>query len=254
MGRAAAAQREVLHVIDLEGTRNIVVRATTDAGLTADLVTAVGGLSGVDWALGVGPAQDGYNLLRANGPAVGVRRVYATTLTPLHLSTRSPLPDAAYVDPAGRTLLGLADPAGAVSVGPGRTYPIVGLTFPPENLTRDEPIVLIPDIPTAKAPLVGLTVQASAQDQVAPLVSAVARMAVTPDPTKVTLESSTRLANLRARVDDNLASFGRGLLLLILAAGTALVTLVLVALVQLRRRDFGRRRALGATRGLIITL
>lgn len=253
-GRAAAAQRQVLQVIDLEDTRSITVRASADAGLTADLITAVGGLSGVDWVIGVGPAEDGFNRDRPGGQAVGVRRLYASTLDPLHLTTRSPLTDAAYVDPAGRALLGFAEPAGAISVAAGRTYPVVGLTTPPENLTRGEPMALIPATPTSTAPLVGMTVQASGPEHVAPLLTAVASMAVSPDPTKVTIESSSRLAALRASVDANLASFGRELLSLILTAAAALVSLILIALVQLRRRDFGRRRALGATRGMIIAL
>ena len=253
-GGAAAAQREVLRVIDHEDTRSITVRATADAGLSADLLTAVGGLSRVEWAIGVGPAEDGYNLNRPGGQAVGVRRVYATSLAPLHLTTRSPVADAAYVDPAGRALLGLADPAGAVSVGPGHTYPIVGMMNPPTSLTRGEPMVLVPTAPTATAPLVGLTVEAESPEAVAPLLRAVASLAVSPDPSKVTIESSSRLAALRERVNADLASFGRGLLVVVLSTGAALVTLILFALVQLRRRDFGRRSALGATSGMVLSL
>lgn len=83
---------------------------------------------------------------------------------------------------------------------------------------------------------------------------ALSRMATVADPSQVTIESSARLAALRADVEHNLTTYGRSLLLLILACGGGLIAIILRSLVLLRRRDFGRRRALGATRGTIVAL
>lgn len=254
-GQAAAAQRQVLNVIDREDTRTITVRARLDADLRADLVTQVSGFSGVEWVVGLGPAQDGYNANGVGRRAVGVRRVYSSSLDPLRLSHKSPIHDAAYVDEAAKDLLGLADSVGAVNVGAGlMSYPVVGAVNPPATVTRGEAVVFVPSSATNVAPLVGLTVQADSPDRVAPLLRAITTVVVSRDPSQVTIESSSRVAALRASIEEDLARFGRGLLLLILAASAALTALILAALVQLRRRDFGRRRALGATRGMVIGL
>ena len=51
-----------------------------------------------------------------------------------------------------------------------------------------------------------------------------------------------------------MATFGRTLLLGVLGGGALLVAIVTLADVLVRRKDLGRRRALGATRGAILFL
>jgi putative ABC transport system permease protein len=74
------------------------------------------------------------------------------------------------------------------------------------------------------------------------------------DPTKIKVTTSESLATLRALVQGQLGSFGRSLVIVIFALTAVLVAAILYGLVMLRRRDFGRRRALGASRGLIVGL
>jgi putative ABC transport system permease protein len=59
---------------------------------------------------------------------------------------------------------------------------------------------------------------------------------------------------VRAAVAGELGRFGRRLVLAALAVGLILVTIMVYGSVTLRRQDFGRRRALGASRTTIITL
>lgn len=61
-------------------------------------------------------------------------------------------------------------------------------------------------------------------------------------------------ADVRAAVAGELGRYGRQLVTIILAVGLLLVGLNLYGAVTTRRRDFGRRRALGATRPTIISL
>ena len=68
--------------------------------------------------------------------------------------------------------------------------------------------------------------RAESPEAVAPLQETVASLAVSPDPSKVTIESKPA-ASLRERVNADLASFGRGLLVVVLSTGAALVTLIL---------------------------
>ncbi|CAN5174957.1 hypothetical protein BH09ACT6_BH09ACT6_11800 [soil metagenome] len=74
-----------------------------------------------------------------------------------------------------------------------------------------------------------------------------------PDRARARLRAESRAA---ARVCGLalLAQFGEGLVLTVFGAGAALVAVILSCLVLLRRKDFGRRRALGASCRLIIGL
>ncbi len=74
------------------------------------------------------------------------------------------------------------------------------------------------------------------------------------DPSKVSIESSATLASLRDLVDSQLGGLGWALVLLVFTLAGILVAAVSFAFVVLRRRDFGRRRALGASRRWIVAL
>ena len=66
-------------------------------------------------------------------------------------------------------------------------------------------------------------------------------------------ESPTALADLQRAVGGDLGGYRRALLLVVQATGGFLVAVVVLAEVLLRRRDLGRRRALGASRpGLLL--
>ncbi|MEI2777571.1 MAG: FtsX-like permease family protein [Tetrasphaera sp.] len=254
-GRAAAAQRQILAVIDDEDTRSIMIRATVDAGVAAHLVTDAAALSGASWALGVGPARDGVNARRLGDvAAVGVRAMYASSLQAIGVSGPPAVPGAAYANREAERVLGFIDGVGGVTTTDGTSFSVVGRAEIPPAIDLSEPLVLAPVSPAGSQPLTALLVRARTPADVAPLMRALSRMVTVDDPSKVTVESSARLAALRADVDANLTSYGRSLLLLILTSGVGLVTIILSALVFLRRRDFGRRRALGATRGMIVGL
>lgn len=74
------------------------------------------------------------------------------------------------------------------------------------------------------------------------------------DPTVLQVRSPVTVAELRGEIVGDLASFGRGLLLLVLGAGTLLVAVVVLADTLVRRTDIGRRRALGAPRWAVVTI
>jgi putative ABC transport system permease protein len=62
------------------------------------------------------------------------------------------------------------------------------------------------------------------------------------------------LADLRALVQTQLGSFSQSLILLTFGLSGILVAAILYGLVVMRRKDFGRRRALGAAQSLIVSL
>ena len=99
-----------------------------------------------------------------------------------------------------------------------------------------------------------LVIIADRPDLVAPVAEAVRSVLVVTDPAKITLTTSENLAALRGLVEGQLDSFGRSLVIVVFALTGVLVAAILYGLVMLRRKDFGRRRALGASQALIIAL
>jgi putative ABC transport system permease protein len=73
-------------------------------------------------------------------------------------------------------------------------------------------------------------------------------------PDGATVQSSAAMAALRAAIGGELSRQSRGVVLGLLAAVTAATLLNVWGMVLLRRKDFGRRRALGATRLTIVLL
>jgi len=88
-----------------------------------------------------------------------------------------------------------------------------------------------------------------------PSVVAGALMALAPDrSTSITVETAEALVAVRAAVRGELEVFSRQLVTLVLGIGLVLVALNLYGTVTSHRRDFGRRRALGASRSLVVGL
>ena len=82
----------------------------------------------------------------------------------------------------------------------------------------------------------------------------VLRLIAPPSPDKVSVISPVSLAQLTEEVSGDLATFGRTLLFGVLGGGAVLVAIIVLADVLVRRKDIGRRRALGSTRGAIVSL
>lgn len=255
-GRTVAAEQSVLSTIDSAGTRSIVIRAEDGAGITSDAVARIFGVEGVQWAAGFSSAIDSTNSLVADGLRVPARHLYAQDLTPLGIPKLSPLPNAlGYASPSALEQLGLLDVAGSITLTTGASYAIAGSLVTPEYLNDLEPLILIPEVDTTGAETINLiVVTADRPDLVGPVAEAVLSLLAPSDATKITVQTSEALAQLRALLQGELGSFSRGLVLVIVGLTGVLVAITLFGLVMLRRKDFGRRRALGATRSLIVGL
>lgn len=149
--------------------------------------------------------------------------------------------------------LGLANATGGVT-GDAFTGPVVG-TF-----TADEPLgnlntgLLVPTDPSTEHRMRSLYVVASSINDVAVLEDVVPGLMHMTDRTQLRIESPAVLADLQEVVAGQLGENTRRLMLGVLTAGLILIGVTLYGATAARRRDFGRRRALGATRSAIITL
>ncbi|WP_241961183.1 ABC transporter permease [Salinibacterium hongtaonis] len=148
----------------------------------------------------------------------------------------------------------MIDTVGAVSSLNDSEYTVFGEVYVPDYLSFLEPAVLAPQPSHDSGPISILVVVAESPNLVAPLSEAVLSVLGIADVSSVKVTTSETLAQLRAVVKGELGSFGRGLVFIVFVISAALTGAILFGLVMMRRKDFGRRRALGATQSLIVLL
>ncbi|MFC5999425.1 FtsX-like permease family protein [Quadrisphaera sp. GCM10027208] len=246
-GRVVSAERAVLERIDDADVTVIqVVDDEGGAGLDAVTVRRLESMSTVAWVVGLGPVED----VRPSGlpGAEPVPARYVVGSSPaLRLPPDSGFRPQAVVGDASRDRLGLVDSSGAVDLTSGVQLPVVG-TFtasPPLSSLRE--LVLIVE-PSWTGPLRRIHVQVRNPEDVLVTAEAVQAVLGDGDNAAARVEVAQDLALVRAAVQGELGGTGRATVLQTLAAGLLLATLTIFAGLQGRRRDFGRRRALGATR------
>lgn len=256
-GRSAGAGQEVLESLDAAGSRSIAIRAEAGAGIGADVLDRVANIQGVAWAGAFSPAVDSVNASVRDGIRVPLRAVYSDNLEALGIPIPSSLPgELAYASTRALDDLGLPDIAGAVTVPrSGESFAVAGQLEVPDFLAPYEPLLLVPGAGASGEDPVGLIlVTAAHPDLVVPVSEAVLSVLGADDPSAVTVQTSEAVAQLRSIIQGQLGGSSHSLILAILALTATLLAILLHALVLMRRRDFGRRRALGATRGLIVGL
>lgn len=258
-GRSAAAEEAVLGQIDAQGTRTIVIQAKgTQPGMTTSTVDSLSRLNAVEAVVGLGPVTDATAAALPLGSRIGVRLGYgrvdgADLLQPvgvLGLRVAMASPDSARV-------AGLPPGAGTIRLIDGEDLLVTGSLAVPAYLKDLEPLTLIPADRSTKQhpqPLSTIVVLAHAPEDVASVANAVRGLLADVPPDGATVQSSAAMANLQAAVGGELTRQSRGLVVGLLGAAAAATFLNVWGMVLLRRKDFGRRRALGATRLTIVTL
>lgn len=266
-GRTVGAQQGVIATLDDAGTRSIVVRAQQDAGLDASVLARLQGVSSIAWSGGFGAASDVVNAEVVGGEKVPLRPSFGIELSSIGVQG-SGLPGVAYGSDAALHELGLESAAGAVVGADGAEYAIGGRIDVPDHLEFLEPLLILPSdrdiVLTSEAgssaqmirgePLAILVVVAEEASSVSTLTETVRGLLDVDDPGSITVATSEQLAELRGLIDAQLSGAGQALVLAIFGLTAVLVAATLYALVMMRRRDFGRRRALGASRSLIAAL
>lgn len=255
-GRSVGAEHAVVATIDDEGTRSIVVRAEADAGLDASVVERIRNIHGIAWAGAFGFPRDVTNAaIGPGGDKVALRELWTTRPGELgipgnaiQLASRP-----AWASPDALTTLGMVDAAGGLITTDGIDYSVLGELTVPDFLSDLTPTVVAPAT-TPRGDVSTLVVIAAEPDLVGPVGTAIAGLLDVRDSTKITVTTSETLAQLREAVRGQLGAFGRELVMVIFAVSAGLVAAVQYGLVSLRRKDYGRRRALGASRSLIVSL
>lgn len=260
-GRAVGAEREVIASIDAAGTRSIVVRADAASGLDTDVLERLAPIDGLAWVGAFGAADDVRNVAFPGGTAVPLRSLYTADFSAFGIdgpeSNLMQSVDVAYASRAALEQFGMTDSAGGATSEDGRVYAVAGRLVVPDYLRVLEPLVVTPRVPARSAPaepISVLVVVTTRPALVAPVSDIVRSVLDVEDPATVTIATSEELSNLRGLVEGQLRTFSAGLVGGVLAVTAALVAGTFYGVTTLRRKDFGRRRALGASQRLIVVL
>ncbi|NKY38690.1 FtsX-like permease family protein [Cellulomonas septica] len=254
-GRSAATESAVVASIDRAGSRLIVVTsASPEDRPPPDVVRRATALADVDWALAVGPAIDVRNAAVSAAAAVPARAMYGDPPPDLRLlAGRWPAKDEVIVSSAVAPQLGLTAAAGSLVATDGKgSWDVVG-TFEAEGALTDlDRVVLLgPDRDQSVGVLYAV---ASTPQSVAPVSRLLRQMADVRDPTTLSVTTSDELVELSAVVTGQLGVVARQQASGAMAAGLIFTAVTLYASIGARRRDFGRRRALGASRSALVLL
>ncbi|MFC8596884.1 FtsX-like permease family protein [Isoptericola sp. NPDC057191] len=265
-GRAVGAREAVADTLDSAGSRTIVVYADPRAGVTTDVIGRIAPIDQVAWFGVFGQAADVTATAVPGGLKVPARAVYRTSDAPsghdgeghdgeLGVPPTTPLPGQdAYASAQAMDRLGLVAGFGSVSAVDGGSLGVVGTLDTPAQLAFMEPLILVPTAATGDEPVGAVVLVAKTAQDVPVLADTVVSVLGVRDPESITVTTSRQLAELQAIVGDTLGTFGSTLVVGVLVLTALLVGSLLFGLVMMRRKDFGRRRALGASQPLLVAL
>jgi putative ABC transport system permease protein len=227
--------------------------------MDASVIDRIAGATGVEWVVGFGPAVDMRNYLLPGGQSCSVRPLLGTLPTEqFDLAIGRPAANSEILVTAiSLTCLGLAQPTGSVepvnsaqSAVPPGPFGVVGLIEFGDALDDQEPFAFI-NLAGA-IPVTQLIILAQTIDDV-PMVTKAAMSLTGASAGDINVVISTSLVELNETLAGTLAVNTR------IAGGAALLTgmsfiAIAIALsVGSQRRDFGRRRALGASRSFLVS-
>lgn len=252
-GLSLASQQQALALLNSpEGRLVSIVDGTGQAGLNSSSVRTPAALPGVEWAFGLGPALDMTNPLVPGLDPVPTRTIHGELPPAIDLRPDRDLEPGRAVMGTEVTTSGLGNQVGALE-RTGLESVVVGdfrATAPLEFLNTS---VLRRANPDEDADtLRTLWVSVTDVGQLQPVSSAVRSLVTAEAPSALEIEVSDELAAIGDQIVEQLADDARTMLITLLILVAALLGAVQFGRVTAMVRDIGRRRALGATRSLIV--
>lgn len=254
VGRTVSAEREIQARMDAAGSKVVVLRdAQNKELLPREVVDAAAHLSVTDRAVGLTVPVDVVNGSIGPGSTLAPswRIIGDVSAVATLTQGRWPRPGEALVSASTRFELGLADGYGWVTSGADDVAVVGTFTARPpfDGLTNGVIIAATPSDVAASLHVVARTAADAgrAESLSISLINA-------PSAQDLAIESPVTLAQLQQQVGRDLGSINRSLVLGVMGGGALLTAIVVLADVLVRRKDLGRRRALGATRATITAL
>ena len=256
-GRSAATEQAVMASIDDVGTRIVTITDASGEGrIAASAVAEVEGMHGVNWAFGLAQATDVQNADLTQRATGVTSRVYVGDLPEglTIVAGRLPTsPGEAIVGVEAVGPLGMATASGALTNRSERTA-VVGWFRAVGALESLNTIALERGDPAALVSPRYIYVLADSAEQVPDLVEALRAMVPASRPELVDISVSDGIIALRQVVAGQLGAGSRALMAGVLGVGMILIAVTVLGATMSRRRDIGRRRALGASRSATVFL
>ncbi len=258
-GQAAASEARVIDQIDSAGTRMIVV--SDDGGTAGILATApavLSGLSDVTWALGLGAAVDVTNPALPEGHAASRVMVGALPSEVTMVRGRPPRVGEAVAGVAAAATLHLGPGLGRIQGGDGDEasgegqVEVVGVFEASGPLAFWNDTVLVAVAPQEVVTLRYVYVMADDVTVVERLEQALTTSTPALNPAGVLTEPPSGAIAVRDAVAGHLGAASRQLMAVVMGVGAVVIAVTMLSATAARRRDFGRRRALGATRSALV--
>lgn len=263
-GLSAASQAKVLSTVDEAGTRSVTIYSKKpDQGFPVSILDSLERLDIVEEVVGFGMTTDVTNGSIVGGHKVALRTVYGrlardlrSRVTRIGIQSDNMHADPfhyAFASPDALELLALPPQGGGVQViNDGIDIAVVGQVQLSESFARLTPTLLMPAQTDTGLTAIYLSAKnAHSIPLLTDLVRAHMREFTNED---YALSTSEQYAQLRAAINGELTESSHLLIVSVLLAGAGITMLVVWAVVLLRRKDLGRRRALGASRIMIVSL
>ncbi|AIY02478.1 hypothetical protein ART_2879 [Arthrobacter sp. PAMC 25486] len=256
-GKSEGMRTALTESLDSAGARTLVFSSASGTPFDAQAIDALAGLGNVAELTAVGPANDVQAI--TYGTKLPVRSLYTDTPAELGLGTLPQEPtelsgSVLYLsEQAGKTI-GAVDGTIAVETAAGTSYSAaVGLRVP-DALAFLEPLAVVPRPLAEAGNATAVVVTASDAASVAALTKIVTGILVGDNPNDLRVSTSQQLADLAGLLSSQFGSFQKSMVAGAMALSAVLVAAIQAGLMMIKRKDYGRRRALGASRSLVMGL
>lgn len=253
-GRSAGLERAVLSAIDEQGPRTVTVQATKPLGeFNTRLVDRLSAIQHIESMVGFGGARDATLAAVPSGPRVAVRAMYVPLQGDGPVESAS-APDSARLSKRAAEELGLDSIGGTIRIIDGPELQIQGLANVPGFLRPLEPLAVVDRSGAEIEPLMSVHILVASTRDLPLVLRQIESFLADFDPSDVKVSTSSQLAELKDVIGNNLTSRNRSTLLAITGVGAVLIATATLGFVMNQRRSYGRRRALGASRSLLLVL
>ena len=245
VGRNIEDEAALLAKVDDAGARVVTVLSTGNApAIPASAVDRIARLGGIDWVVGLGQVSD--VRIPATGKLAPARTIYAIR-GPVTFSGRGL---GAFLSQASATRLGLQGAYGEIQPGGASVVGWFEADYPLQELNS---FVLVPS-PGGDSALSRVIVSVHDVEWVDAVARELPAMLGQSADRQTTVQSSEQLLAARAAIGSEASRRDRELVVALLFGEIGLGSLVVFAGALSSRRDFGRRRALGASRRQLVSL
>jgi putative ABC transport system permease protein len=255
VGRTAAAEADVLASLKAEGSQVLTVVDSKDEGvITSAAVAVLQTSSYIERVVGLSAPFDTTSAaIGAGGTRVPAWTVVGDVKRAASVvQGRYPRPGEAMVSVDALATLGLEFPIGALADGAGRQFPIVGsFDSTSGDLALNAGAFIASD---GDRQLASIRIEITDYRRAAEVQELTLGLITPSDPDTLHIDSPTSLAALQGDILGGLGASNRVLLLLVVGAGALVIATVCLSDTLIRRKELGRRRALGISRLDLIAL